>query len=272
MLRWYAHNRGYDGNALWAGDALDETDADDEDTQKVKAARALMEKYGKSTMAETVCADLQLEPFGGKRASRRHFKGNNAAFPRETVRDEVRRILSAHAGVLPKVDDALAATLLDDVPADLCAALRLPARFSAKGGLLFGQYVPRFDNRIIGSCRITGKNVPLKNCREYLLYRWGRLLNNLTVFARDGSIRTLSANKPDGRPSEREKLDAEIKLCVCSILPKEHLESRQSREMRSRRSDVAFLRKERREILSAASFLIRRFHRLFLLENKKLTR
>ena len=206
-----AYQRGYDGNALWAGDALDETDADDEDTQKVKAARALMEKYGKSTMAETVCADLQLEPFGGKRASRRHFKGNNAAFPRETVRDEVRRILSAHAGVLPKVDDALAATLLDDVPADLCTALRLPARFSAKGGLLFGQYVPRFDNRIIGSCRITGKNVPLKNCREYLLYRWGRMLNNLTVFARDGSIRTLSANKPDGRPSEREKLDAEMR-------------------------------------------------------------
>lgn len=213
VLRWYAHNRGYDGNALWAGDALDETGADEEDTQKVKAARALMEKYGKSTMAETVCADLQLEPFGGKRASRRYFKGNNAAFPRETVRDEVRRILLAHAGVLPKVDDALVATLLDDVPENLCAALRLPARFSAKGGLLFGQYVPRFDNRIIGSCRITGKNVPLKNCREYLLYRWGRLLNNLTVFARDGSIRTLSANKPDGRPSEREKLDAEMRSC-----------------------------------------------------------
>ncbi len=211
VLRWYAHNRGYDGNALWAGDALDETGADDEDTQKVKAARALMEKYGKTTMAETVCADLQLEPFGEKRASRRYFKGNNAAFPRETVRDEVRRILLAHAGVLPKVDDALAATLLNDVPENLCAALRLPARFSAKGGLLFGQYVPRFDNRIIGHCRITGKNVPLKNCREYLLYRWGRLLNNLTVFARDGSIRTLSADKPNGRPSEREKLDAEMR-------------------------------------------------------------
>lgn len=211
VLRWYAHNRGYDGNALWAGDALDETGADEEDTQKVKAARALMEKYGKTTMAETVCADLQLEPFGEKRASRRYFKGNNAAFPRETVRDEVRRILLAHAGVLPKVDDALVATLLNDVPENLCAALRLPARFSAKGGLLFGQYVPRFDNRIIGHCRITGKNVPLKNCREYLLYRWGRLLNNLTVFARDGSIRTLSADKPNGRPSEREKLDAEMR-------------------------------------------------------------
>lgn len=82
VLRWYAHNRGYDGNALWAGDAIDAEElGGDEDSQKVEAARELMARYGKNTMAETFCAFLGLDPFGEKRASRIYFKGNNAAFP-----------------------------------------------------------------------------------------------------------------------------------------------------------------------------------------------
>ena len=184
VLRWYAHNRGYDGNALWASDGADSDEA--EDTEKVENANALMEKHNTSTMAETFCKALGLDPLGAVRASRVYFKGNNAAFPRGVVTEEVRRILAAHAGKLPQMDDALCDVLLKNAAA---AGLDLPARF--KGGLLFGQYVPRFDNRIIPACRITGKNAPLKKCPEYLLYRWGRLLNNLTVLGADGQNRTL---------------------------------------------------------------------------------
>ena len=196
VLRWYAHNRGYDGNALWAGDAADA--GDKEDNEKVQNAIALMDKHKTGTMAETVCKELGLDPRGEVKASRIYFKGNKAAFPREVVTEEVRRILAAHVGKLPKVDDALSDVLLKNAAP---AGLELPARF--KGGLLFGQYVPRFDNRIIPACRITGKNVPLKKCPEYLLYRWGRLLNNLTVFGADGQIRTLL-------PAERKALHARM--------------------------------------------------------------
>lgn len=208
VLRWYAHNRGYDGNALWAGDAADfdesEMSAEDaEDSKKVAAARALMENNGTGMMAETFCAVLGLDPLGEKKSSRIYFKGSNASFPRKTVEKEVREILRAHIGVLPKIDEAFIDALLKDVPAELRSEMNLPARFSKRGGLLFGQSVPRFDNRIIGKCRITGKNVPLKNCREYFLYRWGRLLNNLTVFGIDGNVRVLT-------PDERRLLDAEM--------------------------------------------------------------
>ncbi len=196
VLRWYAHNRGYDGNALWAGDDADPDD--NEDTEKVQNANALMEKHKTTTMAETFCKELGLDPMGEIKASRVYFKGNNAAFPRGVVTDEVHRILAAHAGKLPKVDDVLCEILLKNASP---AGLELPARF--KGGLLFGQYVPRFDNRIIPACRITGKNTPLKKCPEYLLYRWGRLMNNLTVFGADGQIRTLL-------PGERKALHARM--------------------------------------------------------------
>lgn len=196
VLRWYAHNRGYDGNALWAGD---DTDPDgNDDTEKVENANALMEKHKTGTMAETFCKALGLDPLGDVKASRIYFKGNNAAFKREIVIEEVRRILTAHAGKLPKVDDSFCDILLHNAAS---SGLELPARF--KGGLLFGQYVPRFDNRIIPACRITGKNTPLKKCPEYLLYRWGRLMNNLTVFGADGQVRTLL-------PAERKALHARM--------------------------------------------------------------
>ena len=200
VLRWYAHNRGYDGNALWAGDAVDAEDSvNSEDTEKVEAARRLMSDFGKKSMAETICAVLELDPLGEKKASRVYFKGKNAAFPRDVVVEEVRKILDSHKGVLPKLDNVLVEILLDKVPAGTVD--NLPARF--RGSLLFGQYVPRFDNRIIAKCRITGKNVPAKNCKEFFLYRWGRLINNLTVFADDGNARTLS-------PRERKALHAKM--------------------------------------------------------------
>lgn len=207
VLRWYAHNRGYDGNALWVEDATDSDAAEEslkDDAEKVTTARMLMRKHNKETMAETFCAVLGLDPLGEKHSSRTYFKVNNAAFPRDTVEKEVLRILNAHRGVLPKLDNAFIYVLLKNVPEEIRKAQKLPARFSKEKGLLFGQFVPRFDNRIIGKCRITGKNVPLKNCKEYFLYRWGRLLNNLTVFTKSHEIRTLTE-------VERRKLDEEMR-------------------------------------------------------------
>jgi len=197
VVRWYAHNRGYDGNALWAGDGASAEEK--EDTEKVKAANALMEKYNTGTAAETICAFLGLNPAGEKRSSRKYFKGQNVAFPRDVVVAEVRKILEAHKGVLPKLDDKCIRVLLKDATEQ--SFVKLPARF--RGGLLFGQYVPRFNNRIIGKCRITGKNTPLKSCKEFLLYRWGRLLNNLTVMDLAKGIRVLE-------PAERKALHAEM--------------------------------------------------------------
>src|SRR5512135_1640745 len=53
VLRWYAHNRGYDANRRWSATEI-ETQA--EDTEKEENAKTLMEEHGAKTMAETFCA------------------------------------------------------------------------------------------------------------------------------------------------------------------------------------------------------------------------
>jgi len=196
VVRWYAHNRGYDGNAAWARDAAEIQD----NSNKEKNATGLMGKYGKETMAETVCADLGIDPLGEKKSSMKYFKGNNAAFPRRVVVAEVRRLLEAHCGKLPKLDEAFIAALLEDWKKLPCPSIRLPQRYH--GGLLFGQLVPRFDNRIIPNCRITGKKTPLKHCRAFYRYRWAMLVKNLRVKDPTGS-RPLT-------PIERKQLHAQI--------------------------------------------------------------
>lgn len=209
VLRWYAHNRGYDGNRQWSRDEQEDT----EDTEKVKNARDLLDKFGKSTMCETVCAKLKIDPLStDKQTSHIAYKTSNAAFPRDVVRDEVVELLRKHEGVLSHVTEMLITALCaeNNMPiAGITAreslrklgfALELPGRFA--GGLLFGQAVPRFDNRIIGQCPVSGKNRPLKNCREYLEFRWAEIMANLKV--RDGK-------DDEGRPlnaEEREKLTA----------------------------------------------------------------
>jgi hypothetical protein len=55
VLRWYAHNRGYDGNSRWANDH-----EDTEDTEKVLQANRLMDEHGTETMCETVCKSWEL--------------------------------------------------------------------------------------------------------------------------------------------------------------------------------------------------------------------
>ena len=59
VLRWYAHNRGYDGNvlsSLKSGRMVNQ-----EDIEKNAAARELMKKYRTGSMAETMCKYLDVE-------------------------------------------------------------------------------------------------------------------------------------------------------------------------------------------------------------------
>jgi CRISPR-associated endonuclease Csn1 len=208
VLRWYAHNRGYDGNRKWS---TAEAEAEKEDTEKEENARTLMEKHGVRTMAETFCAVCGLDPLGKRRSCNlpgdKRPKGMNAAFPRGVVENEVRRILRAHFGKLPKVDESLERALLGRDGNDKeawqaipCAGLKLPKRFH--GALLFGQLVPRFDNRIISKCPVSGEKVPSRNCPEFLNFRWGMQLANVQV-ARFGE-KDLSPLKAE----ERKKLDS----------------------------------------------------------------
>jgi hypothetical protein len=148
VLRWYAHNRGYDGNSRWA-----RGEEEPEDTEKQANARSLMEKHGTATMAETVCACLGLKPpgHGHKISSELPYKTLNAAYHRGTVVQEVSRLLSSHLGKIPGLDPKTVRLMMssDELGADArrelnAASIKLPKRYA--GGLLFGQLVPRFDN------------------------------------------------------------------------------------------------------------------------------
>lgn len=177
VIRWYAHNRGYDGNALWAGE-----DSDPDDVKKVQAARKLMESYNTSTMCGTVCALLEVDPKAKKNPElKNYFKGENAAFPRSIIVAEMRNILEAHIGSLEGISQELIEALLCNwkLANQIDFNARLPERYC--GGLLFGQLKPRFDNRIIPNCRITGEKTPSKHSREFYRYRWAMLMSNLRV-------------------------------------------------------------------------------------------
>lgn len=221
VIRWYAHNRGYDGNKGWSrleGEEM-ETEAEKEDTEKVKNALGLYEKFGTSTMAETWCALCGLKPLENKKSANpegeRRPKGQNAAFPREDVEREVARILQAHEGVLPGLSAEAIEAVLHDWKKVVPPDVRLPDRYA--GGWLFGQLRPRFDNRIVARCPLTyekecqaaleeGRDeeearrqaeklskVPAASCAEYLLYRWTMQVANVQVTAKGGGLRRLSA-------------------------------------------------------------------------------
>ncbi len=207
VLRWYAHNRGYDANRRWSSTEVD-ADEQQEDTEKLKTARNLLQKHGVQTMAETFCKELGVDPLGPRSSSTVRFKGLNAAFPRETVEAEVRRILRAHFGKLKGVDANLERALCGRDNRDQyawqaipCPGIHLPQRY--EGGLLFGQLVPRFNNRIISKCPITGQKVPSRNCREFLEFRWAMHLANVKV-AGTGELRPLTAE-------ERRQVDARMR-------------------------------------------------------------
>ncbi len=242
VLRWYAHNRGYDGNARW-----NRQEIDPEDSKKEQEAKRLMEQYGTTTLAETFCAILEVKPDGTKRSSRVRFKGLNAAFPRETVQGEVRRILEAHVDKLPQITEELVRAVVgDDNPAArqwdddawkkavVVPDVHLPKRY--RGSYLFGQSVPRFENRIISSCPITyqrilaetgdrkralrDSKVPAKKCREFLFFRWAMILANLTV--NDGrGTRRLTSEERKAIHEVMVKGDPEIKCVPGHLTPKQ---------------------------------------------------
>lgn len=173
VLRWYAHNRGYDANRLWSRQSAGESSledleeaADAEDANKVRNARRMLEQLGTATMAETIVKRLRIGEAGRASSSEIAYKTMDAAFPRAMVVGEVRRILASCAhlhGLNPSLIETLCAETnpagspppWQGVP---CEGLKLPARY--QGGLLFGQIVPRFDNRIIGHCPATLAWVP----------------------------------------------------------------------------------------------------------------
>jgi CRISPR-associated endonuclease Csn1 len=240
VLRWYAHNRGYDGNRRWSAA---ETDAQNEDTEKEAKANSLLDtfkiKYGREgSMAEVFC-DLQniFEPLDkfpsgklGKKKSAnlsgdKRPKGQNAAFPRKIVEREVRQILQKHFGKLKNVDANFERALMGKDNNDKlawqaipCPDLKLPKRY--EGGLLFGQLVPRFDNRIISTCPITFhqifqeqiektgdlktakhiakklSKVPSRNCSEFLNFRWAMQLANIQIGKKaDRELRPLNTEE-----------------------------------------------------------------------------
>jgi len=242
VLRWYAHNRGYDGNVRWS-----KQEESSEDSEKEKAAMGLMQKHEKKTMAETFCAALGINPLGVAKSSQERFKGLNAAFPRDVVYFEVKNILEKHVGALPKLTPELVRALVSNdnysarewdndawktIP--VCD-VRLPKRY--KGSYLFGQSVPRFDNRIISSCPITyqrvlaetkdavkaarDSKVPVKKCREFLLYRWAMILANLTIGGRQG-FRPLTAEERKAIHQVMIKGEPELK-CEAGHLTKTQL-------------------------------------------------
>jgi hypothetical protein len=217
VLRWYAHNRGYDGNRRWS---VANSEAQKEDSEKEANARTLMGKHGVGSMAETFCKELGVEPLGKAKSSMKRFKGLNAAFPRGVVEREVRQILQAHSRKLKGVDANLEKVLFSDWRAASCPNLKLPKRY--EGGLLFGQLVPRFDNRIISVCPISGQKVPSRNCPEFLNFRWTMQMANIKVGnASDRELRPLKADQRlalDKRMRERGYLTPkELKDAVRNI-------------------------------------------------------
>ncbi len=202
VLRWYAHNRGYDGNKLWSK----ETDSDSEDTQRENMAKEAMIKHGKDTMAETITSILNLDTDSDSAQfciTSPKYKKLNLAFPRKVVEHEVRTILSS-ATILPDIVKKLLLEPAENYKHELSLCdIRFPKRYH--GSILFGQLVPRLDNRIIARCPITwaqtyqkaineGKSeatarkeadkfakVPKADCCEYYEYRFARILANIRV-------------------------------------------------------------------------------------------
>lgn len=210
VLRWYAHNRGYDGNERWSNAEESADDGESDDTEKVETAKSLMKQHGTNTMAETVCACLDLKPKDHHQriSSFLPYKTLNAAYPRNTVACEVALLLQKHQSKIPGLDSETTRLLMQSDPlanedreALKDANIKLPLRYC--GGILFGQLVPRFDNRIISRCPITwakiydqelqagqsdesarriaerDSKVPSVKSEEFLHYRFARLLANI---------------------------------------------------------------------------------------------
>jgi len=196
MVRWYAHNRGYDGNRRWAHNVEDQ----EGDSKREQSAFALMDEHKTSTMAETICAQLGLTPGGQQKASMAAYKDSEigAAFTRKIVVAEVVRVLQAHLGKIngcsTEFIDALCGQ--DDEAWKTITVPNLGKPKTYRGGLLFGQKIPRFDNRILSFCPVSDKPTPLKSCAEFMDFRGAMFLSNVRVGASAGfDLRPLSSDE-----------------------------------------------------------------------------
>ena len=201
LMRWYAHNRGYDGNELWSKDEKEKK----EDTEKVTAAKAAMEEHHTATMAETIVAILGLDttkPQAELNVDSPSYRSMNMAFPREVVCGEVEKLLKL-SGLPRNVVELIIAPAQGQREALAECHVKFPLRYD--GSVLFGQLKPRFDNRIIARCPITWANVyqeeldngktekearkaadkyakvPNADCPEFYEYRFARILANLRL-------------------------------------------------------------------------------------------
>lgn len=209
VLRWYAHNRGYDGNLLWKSssddDSVELSQDEKDDIEKVEAAKGKMAEWGTSTMAETISLILGMNPDDDSAALKLDspkYKNLNMAFPRNVVVDEVRRILASS-----DIPTEVQRLIIDDAKPQKEKLAECGVRFALRyvGSVLFGQLLPRFDNRIISRCPITwahtyqaaiaeGKTkeqakkeadkfakVPKADSPEFYQYRFARILANIRV-------------------------------------------------------------------------------------------
>ena len=162
-------------------------------------------------MAETICRELKLEE--GKadapmNVSTPAYKNLNTAFPRLTVEKEVRRILELSAPLIPGLTSEIMELIAQHHPLTteqrgvlVHYGIKLARRY--RGSLLFGQLIPRFDNRIISRCPVSWaqvyeaelkkgnseqnareraeklSKVPTANCPEFYEYRMARILCNI---------------------------------------------------------------------------------------------
>lgn len=201
LMRWYAHNRGYDGNQGWSRQEEEAAD----DIAKVTAAKTEMEKWGTTTMAETITSILGLDTDKTEadlKVDSPCYKSMNMAFPREVVVAEVCALLK-QSSLPQQVQDLIVEDAAEHKAELEECGVRFPLRYS--GSVLFGQLIPRFDNRIIARCPITWAEVyqaaldkgasdkkarqeadkfakvPNADCVEFYEYRFARILANLRM-------------------------------------------------------------------------------------------
>lgn len=202
LMRWYAHNRGYDNNCAWAR----EEDENEEDTAKLALAKEQMALHHTETMAETVTLLLGLSTDDAESkftCQSPAYKNMGMAFPRKAVVAEVERLLYECADISKECADLIFQEAAPQKARLNEMGVRFPLRYI--GSVLFGQLKPRFDNRIIARCPITwaaeyrkaldaGKDetnakkqadkmakVPNADCADFYRYRFARILANLRV-------------------------------------------------------------------------------------------
>lgn len=242
LMRWYAHNRGYDGNQGWSRQEEDAAD----DIAKVTAAKTEMEKWGTTTMAETITRILGLDTDKTEadlKVDSPCYKSMNMAFPREVVVAEVRALLKLSS--LPQqVQDLIVEDAAEHKAELEECGVKFPLRY--RGSVLFGQLMPRFDNRIIARCPITWAEVyqaaldkgasdkkarreadkfakvPNADCVEFYEYRFARILANLRADEKPISAEHRQALMQKGREVGKFKKDEFIKTFESLVGSKNH--------------------------------------------------